>query len=54
MDFPWPGNVRQLENALSYAVILCQADEIGFHHLPSFLRESSGGSPGGSLSYNFV
>ncbi len=50
MDFPWPGNVRQLENALSYAVILCQADEIGFHHLPSFLRESSGGSPGGSLS----
>ena len=26
MDYEWPGNVRQLENAISHAVILCQGD----------------------------
>lgn len=44
MDYHWPGNVRQLENALSYAVILCQGEEITIRHLPPFLKESSGTS----------
>jgi transcriptional regulator with GAF, ATPase, and Fis domain len=29
MDFPWPGNVRQLENVLLNAWILSDADELG-------------------------
>jgi PAS domain S-box-containing protein len=41
MDYHWPGNIRQLENALSYAVILCQGEEITIRHLPPFLKESS-------------
>ncbi len=39
MDFDWPGNVRQLENAVSHAVIVCQADVIGRKHLPRFLKD---------------
>ena len=41
MDFDWPGNVRQLENAVSHAVIVCQADVIGRKHLPRFLKDKS-------------
>jgi PAS domain S-box-containing protein len=44
MDYQWPGNVRQLENALSYAVILCQGEEITIRHLPPFLKDSVGES----------
>ena len=50
MDYQWPGNVRQLENALSYAVILCQGAEILTRHLPPFLKNSGGDSAGVSLS----
>jgi PAS domain S-box-containing protein len=50
MDYHWPGNVRQLENALSYAVILCQGEEITMRHLPSFLKESIGDSAEISLA----
>ena len=49
MEYQWPGNVRQLENALSYAVILCQGEEISARHLPAFLKESGGDPAGVSL-----
>ncbi len=39
MDFDWPGNVRQLENAISHAVILAQGEIIRRRHLPRFLKE---------------
>ncbi|SFM79395.1 sigma 54-interacting transcriptional regulator [Thermodesulforhabdus norvegica] len=38
MEYDWPGNVRQLENAISHAVILATGDEIKPVHLPRFLR----------------
>ncbi len=38
MDYDWPGNVRQLENAISHAVVLCQDEVIRKHHLPKFLK----------------
>ena len=41
MDYDWPGNVRQLENAVSHAVILAQGDVIRRRHLPRFLRETA-------------
>ena len=31
---PWPGNVRQLENAVFRAVVLADGDEIGAHEFP--------------------
>jgi PAS domain S-box-containing protein len=50
MEYQWPGNVRQLENALSYAVILCQGEEIMIRHLPTFLKDITGDSAEVSLS----
>ena len=40
MDYEWPGNVRQLENAISHAVILAQGRVIERGHLPQFLKQS--------------
>jgi PAS domain S-box-containing protein len=40
MDYEWPGNVRQLENAISHAVILAQGEIIRRRHLPRFLRDT--------------
>ncbi len=31
---PWPGNVRQLANAIEAAVLACDGRRIGTHHLP--------------------
>ena len=40
MDYDWPGNVRQLENAVNHAVIIAQGDIIRRRHLPRFLKEA--------------
>jgi DNA-binding NtrC family response regulator len=37
--FPWPGNVRQLRNAIERLVITCREAVINVDHLPDFLRE---------------
>jgi len=52
MDYEWPGNVRQLENAVSHALILAQGDVIRRRHLPRFLRESASTSVSSSLAEN--
>jgi PAS domain S-box-containing protein len=39
LDYDWPGNVRQLENAVSHAVVLSRGELIRREHLPRFLRE---------------
>ena len=36
-DFPWPGNVRQLQNAIEYAVVLAKENLIDENSLPSEL-----------------
>ncbi|MBN2620439.1 sigma-54-dependent Fis family transcriptional regulator [candidate division WOR-3 bacterium] len=41
IDFPWPGNVRQLENALEHAVIIAKSPEIAIGDLPEYLRPQS-------------
>ncbi len=38
MDFCWPGNVRQLENAIEHAFVTCQGPEIGLFDLPVEIR----------------
>ena len=38
--FPWPGNVRQLENAIFRAVVLAEGDEIGVAEFPQIAAAS--------------
>jgi DNA-binding NtrC family response regulator len=37
--FPWPGNVRQLENVIQQAVLVSTGPELLFEHLPQQVRE---------------
>ena len=41
MRYPFPGNVRELKNAIEYAYILCPGDEIQEGCLPPSILESS-------------
>ena len=34
----WPGNVRQLENAIFRAVVLTDGEQIGVHEFPQVVR----------------
>jgi PAS domain S-box-containing protein len=34
MTAPLPGNIRELENAIEYAFVICQGESIELHHLP--------------------
>ncbi len=52
MDYDWPGNVRQLENAVSHAVILSQGPVIERGSLPQFLRQSALKPSSSSLAEN--
>ncbi|MCK5195628.1 MAG: sigma-54-dependent Fis family transcriptional regulator, partial [Desulfobulbaceae bacterium] len=52
MDYEWPGNVRQLENAVSHAVILAQGQVIERRHLPQFLQQSAPEPSSSSLAEN--
>jgi transcriptional regulator with PAS, ATPase and Fis domain len=40
LNYDYPGNVRELENILEHALILCQDEVIEPRHLPVFLQES--------------
>jgi transcriptional regulator of acetoin/glycerol metabolism len=37
MDFPWPGNVRRLINALEHSAASCKNDTIEVSDLPDYL-----------------
>jgi len=42
LQYEWPGNIRQLENAIEYMVNMAESDIIGFHDLPDYLQETAG------------
>jgi len=52
MDYEWPGNIRQLENSISHAVILAQGQVIEEKHLPYFLKQAKIDFPATSLAEN--
>ena len=45
MEHDFPGNVRELENIIEQAFVLCRSSIIELHHLPPELRPSAGTSP---------
>jgi PAS domain S-box-containing protein len=46
MEYEYPGNVRELENIIEQAFVLCRGRIIELHHLPAELR------PSGPASYS--
>jgi DNA-binding NtrC family response regulator len=44
-SYRWPGNVRQLENAVFRAVVLAESDEIGFGEFPQIAAQVSRQDP---------
>jgi DNA-binding NtrC family response regulator len=47
LNYPYPGNIRELENIIEHAMVLCTAPTIRLEHLPmdirSFQAEQRGG-----------
>lgn len=43
--YPWPGNIRQLENVAQQAVLLCGGPELQLRHLPAAVRGGAAGMP---------
>ncbi len=38
LDYDFPGNIRELENIVEHAVILCRSSYIEIEHLPAYFR----------------
>jgi len=41
MSYDFPGNIRELENLLEHAFVMCRGSAIGVEHLPREFRESA-------------
>jgi PAS domain S-box-containing protein len=48
MEYDYPGNVRELENILEQAFVLCRGRLIELHHLPTELRPAGRAGYGGA------
>jgi DNA-binding NtrC family response regulator len=44
-SYPWPGNIRQLENVIQQAVLVSSGSELLFDHLPAQVREHQASAP---------
>lgn len=48
MSHNFPGNIRELENIIEYAIVICREEKIGIEHLPEYL------SLGSSVSHRII
>jgi DNA-binding NtrC family response regulator len=44
-QFPWPGNIRQLENVIQQAVLTCTGELLTLAHLPPMVQTGADGKP---------
>jgi DNA-binding NtrC family response regulator len=56
MEHDYPGNVRELENIIEQAFVLCRGEWIELHHLPPELRPASpeAAAPGAAMSIRWM
>jgi len=52
--YHWPGNIRELENCLERAVLLCEEDVIRSEHLPPSLQMIQKGDTGAQPSFTEI
>ncbi len=46
LDYPWPGNIRELENVIERCVFLAEDGRIALHDLPADMLENCGNKDG--------
>jgi two-component system response regulator AtoC len=51
--YPWPGNIRELENVMERAVLFCDAQKLALEHLPQEVRGGND-EPGTALPMSGV
>jgi len=54
MEYDYPGNVRELENIIEQAFVLCRGEIIELHHLPPELRPAAPSSKDGMGAMSLV
>ncbi len=52
MSYLWPGNIRELKNAVERAVILCNESQIGLEYLPRQMLSLDAGSSVSEIQIN--
>src|SRR5207244_5823240 len=50
VQYPWPGNARELQNTVERAVLLCAGEVIGADHLPELEAAAASGAYGFAAS----
>jgi transcriptional regulator with PAS, ATPase and Fis domain len=48
-SYPWPGNLRQLENVIQHAVLVSSGPELQLQHLPQPVQEHAAVNSGNGL-----
>jgi PAS domain S-box-containing protein len=54
MSHEYPGNIRELENIIEHAFILCSQGKIGIHHLPPYLTVTAAPAPAPSSTFQTI